>query len=157
MKARVAIVRVRGQVNIPKKIKDTFNMLRLYKKNTCVVVPNTKIYIGMIKKIKDYVTWGEINQETLKSLLENRGKLPGKKKLTEPYLKGKLNLTFDEFVKEVMESKKELKDIPGLKLFFKLQPPAKGFDKKGIKTPYSLGGALGYRKEKINELIQRMI
>lgn len=157
MNKQIAIVRIRGQINVPKKIKDTLNMIRLYKKNTCVIIPNTKNYNGMIQKIKDYVTWGEVDSKTLKLLLEKRGKLPGKKKLTESYLKEKLNLTFDEFVKEVMEFKKELKDIPGIKLFFKLQPPIKGFDRKGIKTPYSLGGALGYRKEKINELIQRMI
>jgi large subunit ribosomal protein L30 len=64
---------------------------------------------------------------------------------------------FDEFTKQYFDGKKELKDVPGLKPFFKLSPPLKGFERKGIKTPFSLGGALGYRKDHINELVERMI
>ena len=56
-----------------------------------------------------------------------------------------------------MQFKKELNDIPGLKRFFRLKPPEKGFEKKGIKKQYSLGGVLGYRKGKINELIRKML
>jgi len=44
-----------------------------------------------------------------------------------------------------------------MKLFFKLCPPVHGFERKGIKKPFSMGGVLGYRKEKINELIKRMV
>ena len=63
----------------------------------------------------------------------------------------------DAFVKDFMAGKIELKNVPGLKPFFRLNPPVKGFDRKGIKVPFSLGGALGYRKEKINDLIKRMV
>ena len=31
------------------------------------------------------------------------------------------------------------------------------FERKGIKTPYSIGGVLGFRGDKIGELILRMI
>jgi large subunit ribosomal protein L30 len=37
-----------------------------------------------------------------------------------------------------------------------LHPPTKGFKGK-IKKSYSAGGELGYRGEKINELIKRMV
>ena len=47
--------------------------------------------------------------------------------------------------------------MPGLKQFFKLNPPRSGFERKGIKVPFSLGGALGYRKNNINDLIKRMV
>ena len=60
-------------------------------------------------------------------------------------------------IKEFFEFKKGIKDIPGLKSFFRLLPPKKGFERKGIKVPFSLGGALGYRKEDINNLIERML
>ena len=111
----------------------------------------------MLNMIKDYVTWGEINPSIMKMLLTERGRLMGKKRINEVYLKSKLKMGFDEFIKEFFEFKKELKDIPGLKLFFRLKPPDKGFDREGIKKPYSLGGALGYRKDNINDLISRMI
>ena len=157
MNKYIAIVRVRGSINLRREIEDTFRMLRLYKKNTCTLIPNTNSYINMLKKIKDYATWGEINEETFKLLLQKRGKLPGNKPLTLEYLKQKLNLDFETFAKEFFNFKKKLKDIPGIKLFFRLSPPKKGFEKYGVKTPFSMGGALGYRKEKIYDLIQRMV
>ncbi len=38
-----------------------------------------------------------------------------------------------------------------------LNPPRKGYGKKGVKLPFRLGGAYGNRKENINELIERML
>jgi len=71
-------------------------------------------------------------------------------------LKEKTKLDLAGFAKEFMEGKKDLKDVPGMKPFFRLNPPVKGFG-AGVKVPFSLGGALGYRKDKINELIKRML
>lgn len=154
---RIAIVRIRGRAEQKAVVNDTFKLLRLYKKNHCVVIPNTPAYIGMLKRVKDHSTWGEINEKTFKELLLKRGKLPGNGKLTEAYLKDKTKMSADEFVKEFLAGKKELKDIPGLKLYFKLSPPRQGFERKGIKISFGLGGALGYRKDQINELVMRMI
>lgn len=154
---RLVIVRVRGECKLYHEIKYTLDMLRLYKKNSCAVIAGRPSYVGMLDKIKDFITWGEIDENTFKELLKKRGKLPGKKPLTEQYLKEKTKLDFEGFTKEFFRFKKELKDIPGLKLFFKLHPPIHGFERKGIKKPFSMGGALGYRKEKINDLIMRMV
>ena len=40
---------------------------------------------------------------------------------------------------------------------FTLAPPIGGFERKGIKTPFTLGGVLGYRGDKVNILIKKMI
>ncbi len=156
-KQKIAVIRIRGTIRTKQEIENTFRLLRLYKKNYCVVIENTPHYIGMLKKIQHYSTWGEINQDTFKTLIENRGRLARKKKLSLQYLKQKTGLDFDTFAKEFFSFKKNLKDIPGLKMFFRLSPPKKGFERKGIKAPFSQGGVLGYRKEKINELIMRMV
>lgn len=156
-KKRIAVIRIMGSIGVKKEIIDTFKLLRLYKKNYCVVIENTPYYIGMLKKIKHRSTWGEIDEETFNMLLEKRGKLAGKKSLTRQYLKEKTDLDFDGFTKEFFAFKKNLKDIPGLKLFFRLSPPRKGFERKGVKVPFSQGGVVGYRKDKINDLITRMI
>lgn len=153
----LVIVRIYGRTGIYYKLEDTFHILKLYKKYHTVVIPNTKPYLGMITKLKDFITWGELNEETLKLLIKKRGRLPSKKPLTEEYIKEKLNTTIDQFAKEVFSGKKQLKDLPGFKPFFKLSPPKGGFEKRGTKQPYSMGGALGYRKDKINDLIKRMI
>jgi len=153
----IAIVRIHGRTGLKKGIKDTLKMVRLYKKNNCVVVQNSQDMIGMINKIKEYATWGEINEEILKLLLIKRAKLARKKALTEEYIKGKLKISLDEFIKKIMDFELTLKELPGLKLFFKLSPPKGGFERGGVKKQFALGGVLGYRKEKINDLLKKMI
>lgn len=41
--------------------------------------------------------------------------------------------------------------------WFALQPPRKGYGRKGIKMPFTKSGALGNRGEKINDLLTRMV
>jgi len=62
-----------------------------------------------------------------------------------------------EFTAAAMKSEAKISDIPELKHMFRLNPPTGGHERKGIKKPYALGGALGYRGKEINELIGRMI
>lgn len=126
MTTKIAVIRVRGTSRAKNAIDDTLHMLRLYRKHYLVIVPQNDSMMGMIKKVKDYVTWGEITPETEKTVQEKRGE-------------------------------KDPENPKALKPFFRLQPPRKGWERGGIKTPYGLGGALGYRGEKINELLSRMI
>lgn len=154
---RIAVVRVRGKVGINPKIKDALKSLRLYRKNYCAVVPNNKNYSGVLKKIKDFTTFGEIDKTTFTKLLQKRGRLPGNKTLTDDYLKQKLNIDIKTFVEDFFAFKRELKDIPGLKLFFRLTPPKGGFERAGIKKSFAVGGVLGYRGKNINKLIQKML
>ena len=109
---KIAVIRIKGRRGLRKEIISTLDMLRLYKKNGCVIIDNNPANMGMINKIKDYVTWGGVNEATIKLILEKRGKLVGHKKLTSQYMKEKLKLDFDSFVKEFISNKKKLKDIP---------------------------------------------
>ncbi len=59
----IAIIRIRGQVGMNKKIKDTLDMLRLHRKNYCTIIENKPELMGMVKKVKDYVAWGTITEE----------------------------------------------------------------------------------------------
>ncbi len=121
---KVAIILIRGLTKIESGIKDTLFMLRLRRNHVCVVVENNAVTKGMLQKIKDFVTFGEIDEATYKELVSKRGK----------------------------------KDTEGkLKPWFELAPPKGGFERKGIKKAYQVGGALGYRGEKINDLIKKMI
>jgi len=119
---KIAIIRVRGNVGVRSDIANTLSLLRLYKKNNCVIVPDTYTYRGMITKVRDYVTYGNIDDETLKLLDKN-------------------------------PTRRVYNEI----LHFRLNPPKKGFGRKGIKLPFTKGGALGDRKDKINDLIRRML
>ncbi|ODS39312.1 MAG: 50S ribosomal protein L30 [Candidatus Altiarchaeales archaeon WOR_SM1_86-2] len=157
-KGRIAVVRVRGRVNIRKPIADTLKLLNLTRVNHCVVVPNTPQYTGMVNKAKDYITWGEINPDTAIKLLQKRARLDGNKRLDDEYLaKNTRYKSIDEFAKAFINLDAELKEVPELKPVFRLRPPKKGYERAGIKKPFSVGGALGYRKDEINDLLGKMI
>jgi len=153
----IALIRLKGQGNSRPEIVATFKALRLFKKQYCTIIPNTPEYVGMLRVIKDCATWGEISPDVFKQLLLKRGRLARKKSLTEVYVKEHAKMSIDDFVKSFFSFKSTLTVIPGLKLFFRLSPPRKGLEKKGVKADYSLGGALGYRKDQINDLLMRMI
>lgn len=157
-KKRIAVIRVRGKVHLREDISDTMKLMNLTRINHCVVVPSTPQYMGMINKAKDYITYGEISAEVMNKLLSKRGKLMGNKKLTDKHIEKNTGYkSIGDLSKNIIDYKVELKDVPNLKPVFRLRPPKKGYDRGGIKHPYSLGGALGYRGEKINELLERMI
>ena len=154
---KLAVIQVRGAIGMSRKLIDTLQFLKLVRKNSCAVVESNRNYLGMLVLLKDYVTWGEIDEKTFRALLEKRGKIIGNKLVTEQYLKDKVKMNFDEFTKNFLDSKVSFRDVPGLKPFFRLKPPRGGFDREGIKKPFSLGGALGYRKDNVNQLIMRML
>jgi len=71
----IAIIRIRGQVNIRKQITETLKRLGLKTKYSCLVLEKPKQEeLGMIEKVKDFIAFGEINNETYKKLVEARGK-----------------------------------------------------------------------------------
>ncbi len=114
----IAIIRIRGQVNIRREITETMNRLGLKRKYSCVVIekPNA-VELGMIEKVRDFVAFGEISHETFEKLIKARGKKS--------------------------------------KTHFRLHPPRGGIESK---KHFGVGkGVLGNNKNKINELIERML
>ena len=96
---KFAVIRIRGLVGLKKPIKDTLTMLGLHRRNYCTLVDRKDL--GMIKKVKDYVTYGELDKATEDLLIKEK--------------------------QETMKNK-EGKDVP--KKFFRLCPPKKGFERK---------------------------
>ncbi len=139
---KLAVILVRGFVKMPGQIVNTLSMLNLHRKNHCVVVEDTPAIRGMVVKVKDYVTWGEISSEVFQELLKQRG-LPYKSRLQDA--RKHYSYSF------ISIGNKHFKN------YFRLNPPRKGFGRKGIKVAFAAGGALGYRGEKINDLVRRML
>ncbi len=155
--SKLAVIRVRGRVHVREEIQSTLKLLNLNRVNHCVVVNDTPQYRGMINKAKDYITWGETNKETLTKLLDKRGRIAGNRRLDKDYLKKNTSYkSTDKFIDDFIKSKTDLKAI-NIKPVFRLRPPKKGYERAGIKKPFSVGGALGYRGKKINDLLERMI
>ena len=149
-----AVVRVRGSVNVNPKIKETMKLMKLSRVNHCVIIPENETYTGMLNIIKDYVTWGEIDSETTELLLESSGKSSGNSAFSKKHLKETSFKTMKALAKGLTEGKVVMRDVPGLKPLFRLHPPRKGYE--GIKRSFKVGGALGYRADKIYVLLRRM-
>lgn len=117
---KIAIIRIKGQVKVRHDFKETMNRLGLKTKYSCLIMENPKKEeMGMIEKIRNFVAFGEINEETLKKLVEARGKFSKSKN------------------------------------HFRLHPPRGGIESK---NHFGVGkGVLGDNKEKINDLIIRML
>ena len=82
MTKKLAVIRVRGKIRVAHTIETALQTLKLHKKNHCAVIPDSPGYVGMLMKIKDRVTWGEIDDETLTLLISKRSKAAQKDKAT---------------------------------------------------------------------------
>jgi len=151
---RLAVIRVRGRVDVRNDIKDTLKMLNLTKSNHCVIIDDRESFAGMLQKVKDYVTYGPIDTTTLSKLIIKWGRLEGDVRINEEYVKEKTGKDLETFCKDFLEFKNELSDLD-LKKVFRLHPPHRGYE--ATKKPYTLGGTLGPRDIEINGLIQKMI
>jgi large subunit ribosomal protein L30 len=139
-----AVIRIKGLVKIRQDFIDTLALLRLNRKMHCVLLKEESVEKGMLQKVKDRVTWGEIDDETLKNMVAKRGRKAGNERLSE------------KEVAETLKSLKETGKVPeNVKPVFRLTPPSKGF-KYSIKQQFPKG-ELGYRGKEINKLLIRMM
>ena len=153
MNKKIAVILIRGMVGIHPDVKRTLELLRLKKKHACVVIDDTEVSRGMLQRVKDYTTYGTIDESFFAKMIEKRGELVGKKKVDSKFDAKKV-------AKEYFAGKLKLNEFEtkySLKPYFRLAPPVKGFERKGIKKPFAVGGVLGQRGEKISDLISRML
>ncbi|MFH1821640.1 MAG: 50S ribosomal protein L30 [Methanobacteriota archaeon] len=152
---KLAVIKLRSGINARQQVNDTLKMMGLTRINHCVIVDINDSNLGMIKKVKDFVTWGEVKPEVLESLLKKRGRLSGDKRVTEEAVKSVSNFqTVAELAAAVESGNANLGDV-GVKKVFRFHPPRGGY--KSTKRPVKDMGDLGYRGDKINDLIIRMI
>ncbi|MBO3800283.1 MAG: 50S ribosomal protein L30 [Candidatus Brockarchaeota archaeon] len=153
----MAVVRVRGTVNVTRDVATTLSKLRLLRVNSSTLVRLTPSIEGMLQKAKDYLMWGRIDKNTLRLLLLKRGRLPGNKRLSdENLLRYTRYKSLDELVEAVWVSDSPSQALKPVKPVFRLTPPKGGF-KKSVKKPVKKGGILGDWGERINSILKRMV
>lgn len=150
------VVRVRGVSDISQEIKDTLSMLRLTRNCHATLIDDRPAYTGMLHKVQNCVTWGEISKENVVLLLKKRGRLVGDRKVTDEYAQELGYKSLDDLAEAMYKVEVEYKSLPKVKPVFRLHPPKKGFKGK-VKRSYTAGGVTGYRKDTINNLIKRMM
>jgi len=144
---KIAVIRIRGEIDIRRDIRDTLEILNLKRVNRATVIDATPTYMGMVQKAKDFITWGEINDKTLADLIKKWGRKSGGERLEKNEAA--------EFSKKLIAGQTGFKKA-GIKPCFKLHPPSKGHERGGIKQHVNVGGVLGYRGDKINDLLAKM-
>jgi len=152
----IVVVRIRGNVGIRPEFKKTLRLMHLPKRNHSTIIINTSSHIGMLQKVKDYITWGEATSEMVHLLLRKRGKIIGNEDLTDHYVREKLGYkSLRVFADAITLSEVEFWKTPGVKPVFRLHPPKGGF-RRSIKKPYP-NGELGFRGKDISKLIEKMV
>lgn len=147
-----AVVRIRSPRNKNAKIERTLESLNLEKVNRCSLVPQDKVHKGMLEKVKDVVTWGEVEKEVLIDMIKYHSSFE-KENIEKKISEDTSYDSIEEFAEDIIESEENLSAI-GLEKFFSMHPPEGGF--KDIKKPYNTGGSLEYRQKDINLLLKRM-
>lgn len=151
----ILAIRIRGEINSPRRIRDTLRMLRVDRNMSATLLDDRPEYLGMLQKAKDYITWGEPNLDMVRLILEKRGRLVGDHPINDDSLSSLGYKDIDALAKALHDGDIEYHKLEGVKPFFRLHPPSKGF-KRTVKRPYGSRGELGYRGEAINKLAKRM-
>jgi len=137
----ILVIRISGMVDVPEKMKNTLFRMRLRRKYSAVLLDSSERNLKILKKIRNYVAYGNINDIMLKKLIEKRAESLNKAKVNSEKIISELN-------------KKNLED-QGIKPFFRLHPPRGGIDSKkhfGVNK-----GVLGNNKDSINKLLGKML
>ena len=151
----IGIIRLRGRAGTNYNVEHTLKLLRLHKPNHAAIFQSNDTLDGMLFKIKDWATFGEVNADTIEHLLTKRGELTGRKPVTNKFVKANTKYsTIKQLAKAIAKGEIGLNEIPEFRPVFRLNPPRKGF--KSLKYPVTKKGDLGYRGETINDLFARM-
>jgi large subunit ribosomal protein L30 len=150
------VVRMRGTVNVPYWALTTLKNLYLNKKFSATLVPETTNYLGMLRKINQWVAWSKADSDIIKTLIEKRGKKKSPTLESKDGNKSKSDYKgIDELVDVIVNNKIKFSDQNNIKPWFSLNPPKGGF-KKNTKRQFSDGGILGNNKELL-EIVKRMV
>jgi large subunit ribosomal protein L30 len=170
------VVRMKGTVNVPHWANLTLENLHLNKKFRATIIPENDQTLGMLRKVKEHVSWTSIDKEFIKEFIEKKGRLTelnprpkptateskvndinnkGGKSIDEGENKTSLNFDFDKIATDISQNQTYLSKIKGIKPWFALNPPRGGFKKKS-KRSFSQDGILGENKELVS-LVRRMM
>jgi len=139
----ICIIRIKGEVGLRHETIEALNRLRLKRKYACVVLRGKTENAGIIKKVKDFIAFGEITDDVFEKLIEKRGKPIDKKKKIDA-----------KKAAEGIKGGKKFEEF-NLKPFFRLHPPRGGIESK---KHFGVGkGVLGNHGKEINKLLERML
>ena len=160
----IIIIRICGQwERIPKEIQLILAKFHLKELNNAIILFYNTENFKMVKLIESYVTWGYINKYLIEDLLRKRGSVTlGNNEPNEldnvaiENSLGRLGIVcIEDIIFELTKETKNAKDVLNYLGYFKLEKNDDGFDKANIS--FEKGGNQGFRGDKINALLKKMI
>ena len=149
------VVRIRGTVNVPSWADTTLQLLNLNKKFRATIIPEDPSFVGMLKRVKNYVAWCKADKEIVKELIEKRARKQGYKQVESKDLKTLGYKDSADLAAAIADGKVALSKLELIKPWFALAPPRKGF-KKQTKRMYQDGGIAGENQD-LPSLVRSMI
>ena len=150
-----AVVRIRSFIGAPYDTKHTMRLLRLHRTHHATIIRGTQSVQGMLRKAKDYLTWGEIDADIIHHLLTKRGERIGRKKITDEFMAENTEYpTIMALSEAIVKGDAKFTNIPWLRPVLRLHPPRKGY--KDTKQDFTNKGDQGYRAEAITKLLLKM-
>ncbi len=171
------VVRMKGTVNVPYWARITLESLCLNKRFRATIIPENEQTLGMLRKIKEHVSWTSVDTEFIREFIEKRGRSSASKLLSaaadtvadtaapdnpngqinnnNAENKESQNVDLSKIVSIISQNELYLSKVSGIKPWFALNPPKGGFKRKS-KRSYSQAGILGENKELVS-IVKRMM
>ena len=152
-------IRVKGEFGTPWVLGTALTSLHLEGKFNAVLVENKPESIGMLRQVKEYVTWGDVSTNEVAILLRERGEFSGGAPMTNETVKEKFGeASVQDLASALTKGRIDLRTLwrAGLSPVFRLRPPSGGFE-GSIKRAYTSRGELGNRGQAIAGLLTRMV
>ena len=148
------VVRMRGTVNVPYWADTTLESLNLAKKFRATIVPESTEYSGMLNRVRQLVAWCRVDNETVKALLDKKGRKTASQVLKESDIPKEYS-NLDKLADDIANEAVVFSKLEGIKPWFALNPPRGGF-KKSVKKQTTQNGILGENNSLI-ELVKKMM
>lgn len=149
------VVRIKGQADVPYWATHTMTLLKLDKKYRATILPAKENTLGMLNKVKHYISWIELDTSLAKELIDKKARKSGYQKINDEDLKSLGFANSDELAAALTDGKVVLSKLKPLKPWFALSPPRYGF-KRSTKKLYGQKGVLGKNKE-LGTLVRNMM
>jgi large subunit ribosomal protein L30 len=128
-------------------------------KFNAVLVENRPETIGMLRHVKDYITWGEVKTAEIATLLRERGEFSGGLAMTDETVRKRFGeASVQDLATALTAGRISLQTLRqgGLNPVFRLRSPSGGFE-GSTKRPYGTLGELGQRRQALSSLLTQMM
>jgi len=157
------VMRIRGINGVHPQPRKVMQLFRLRQINNGVFVKLNKATLNMLRIAEPYIAWGVPNLKSVRELVYKRGygkvdkqRIPlTDNAIIEKVLGDKDVLCMEDLIHEIFTVGNNFKSASNFLWPFKLNTPRGGWRRK--YNHYNDGGDFGFRGDKINALLRKMI